>query len=656
MSEKACIVVFSGGRGTASIGQALAKNPRIDLYFVINGYDDGLSTGSIRKYVPGLLGPSDFRKNMARFADPSVSPSLADLLEYRFSQNFSPIRGAENFQFLARGQLPPTTEKPWSYFYELKAEAFFIFSKYIEAFLKHSTQQKDAFDYADCAIGNILIAGAFLLHKGNFSNAVEEMAKVCCPRVRILNVTNGENYWLMAAKENRELLRSEAEIVSPHSEEDKIRELFLLDEKDYIEGAKYFDLNSLEKKQKFPSLNPRVKELLARADVIVYGPGTQHSSLFPSYLTEGLVEAIQANKAATKVFVSNIAKDHEIKKETVDSLIEKFSYYMSRKGKVQIPMRDLISQYFIQSKSESADASYLEFSSVDSLDQEVSLQNWESSGGKHEGGKVAEEIIALANRHMKAPIRGLDYKVSILVPCFNEVKTVAKTIKDLDRLDLSPLGLEKEIILVDSASTDGSREQIEKFVGKIKTLLLPKNLGRGYALQQALQRASGNIIAFYPSDAEYEATDLLEMLQVFVHREYKFILGNRISKIKDIKNHISEIYPNNWLGYVLSKYGGIVLSFSFFLLFNRFIIDPLTGIKVFRKTVYNRNSFRSRHFDFDIELIASSIKAGDLILEYPVGYQARSWASGKKMNLRQGLLCLIRIFKCYFSPSWGKKQ
>ncbi len=81
------VVMFSGGRGTGAITEALLKNPRIELTLLVNAYDDGLSTGLLRRFIPGMLGPSDVRKNISRFVQQrkdSSSQALNFLLEYRF--------------------------------------------------------------------------------------------------------------------------------------------------------------------------------------------------------------------------------------------------------------------------------------------------------------------------------------------------------------------------------------------------------------------------------------------------------------------------------------------------------------------------------------------------------------------------------------------
>ena len=95
MLEKLKVAVFSGGRGTASLTKALIDHSEIDLTIIVNAYDDGLSTGELRRFIPGMLGPSDVRKNLARLVkdDSDNGQALTKVLEYRFPLGLSEDQG-----------------------------------------------------------------------------------------------------------------------------------------------------------------------------------------------------------------------------------------------------------------------------------------------------------------------------------------------------------------------------------------------------------------------------------------------------------------------------------------------------------------------------------------------------------------------------------
>ena len=99
-------------------------------------------------------------------------------------------------------------------------------------------------------------------------------------------------------------------------------------------------------------MNPRAAEALQAADVIIYGPGTQHSSLFPSYMTDGVAEAIAANKNADKIFVGNIHRDFDIQTDDANDLARKLIQAFTRRGDVNLNWPDVVSQFFVQQTEE----------------------------------------------------------------------------------------------------------------------------------------------------------------------------------------------------------------------------------------------------------------------------------------------------------------
>ena len=138
-----------------------------------------------------------------------------------------------------------------------------------------------------------------------------------------MNVTQGENLYLVASREDGSVLLGEADIVAAQTQA-KISDLYLIDGPVYrssVEGAPEPAggwLPLIREAARTPKISPAAANAIAEADVIVYGPGTQHSSLFPSYMTEGLAEAIAANTNAEKIFVGNIVRDLDIQEDDIN--------------------------------------------------------------------------------------------------------------------------------------------------------------------------------------------------------------------------------------------------------------------------------------------------------------------------------------------------
>ena len=141
-------------------------------------------------------------------------------------------------------------------------------------------------------------------------------------------------------------------------------------------------------------LNPRLRERIAAADLIIYAPGTQHSSLFPSYLTKDLSRAIASNLTAIKLLVTNIQADAEISGSTAVDIIERAVYYLKEKGKLPLPVPTLITHYIIndpQILETDPDAGYVPLGHLETLEDPrlVRIGHYEDGvSGRHDASKV----------------------------------------------------------------------------------------------------------------------------------------------------------------------------------------------------------------------------------------------------------------------------
>ncbi|QFY10700.1 hypothetical protein GBF35_32475 [Nonomuraea phyllanthi] len=308
------VAMFSGGRGTAGIARALLRSPGVELSLLINGYDNGLSTGALRRYLPGMLGPSDFRKNLLLHLD--GGDPRRDLLEHRLA----PGTTAAGLERLISGPLD----------YRVARE--------LHVFAGRLRAEPDGLDLADCALGNLVLAGAYLRLGEDFNAAVRACARTFGAPARLLNVTGGENAFLVALKEDGRVLADEADIVAPQDAA-AITGLFLLREP--LTGRDRAELAGrapervrelLARRAARVTPNPEALRALEDGDLIVYGPGTPHSSLLPSYLTPGVAEAIARSRAAARVFVVNLGGDHDIQGLTATDLVDRTLAYLGDPG------------------------------------------------------------------------------------------------------------------------------------------------------------------------------------------------------------------------------------------------------------------------------------------------------------------------------------
>lgn len=313
--RRMAVTLFSGGRGASRIARELLRAPGIDLSVVINGYDNGLSTGALRRYLPGMLGPSDFRKNLLLHLD-GADPAQAALrwvLEHRLPADATRADLAALVDAFAAADAVAVARVPAA----LPAPARAAIARDLSVLLAR-LDARPGLELGGCALGNLVFAGAYLRLGEDFNAAVGACARTFGSPARLLNVSNGENAFLTALKADGRLLADEADIVAPQDAV-PITDLFLLREpvpprlRERLAGLPAEQVRRvLAAAGAEVSLNPQAAAALRDADLIVYGPGTPHSSLLPSYLTPGVAEAIAGSRAVAKVFVANLRPDHDV--------------------------------------------------------------------------------------------------------------------------------------------------------------------------------------------------------------------------------------------------------------------------------------------------------------------------------------------------------
>ncbi|MFI9594649.1 2-phospho-L-lactate transferase CofD family protein [Nonomuraea sp. NPDC052265] len=326
--SRVSVALFGGGRGGASIARALLRTPGTSLSLLVNGYDNGLSTGALRRWLPGMLGPSDFRKNLLLHLDPGDPRHT--LLERRLPSGTTPAALDELTDAVAATGLAGAAR-------ELRVVA------------ERLAARPGGLDLADCALGNLVFAGAYLRLGEDFNAAVRACARTFGSPVRLLNVTGGENAYLVALKQDGRVLADEADIVAPQ-DAGTITGLFLLREpltaadRAALAGRPAGRVRELlARRSADVTPNPEALRALAEADLVVYGPGTPHSSLLPSYLTPGLAEAVSESRAAARVFVVNVGGDHDVQGLTATDLVDRTLAYLGDPGNERATITHVLS-------------------------------------------------------------------------------------------------------------------------------------------------------------------------------------------------------------------------------------------------------------------------------------------------------------------------
>jgi len=637
------ICLFSGGTGNNRFIQLLKDIPEITLDIIVNGYDDGKSTKEIREFAKGILGPSDFRKNLSHLINLNNKNGkiLYKILNFRFPNKVS---NREFISFLNLKKNNSIIDKLGVY--DLSYESFYKLKKYLKIFLDYYKQKK-ILKLNDISLGNILILGSFLKNKKSFNKSLKDIHKFLeIENNNVLNVTNGENLYLYAILNNGKIIRDEEELVNI-KQKYPIENIYLLRNKitdNNLDILKNKNKNEkiifFNKLNKFPEINSEVEEKLLKSDIIIYGPGTQYSSLFPSYLTNDIKKTIEKSKAK-KFLITNIVLDNDIINENVESIISKFYFFFNKNIKFKPRKQKLVNHYLIN-KFDDDDKNLLKRDNylIFKKKKNFTLLDWEKGEGLHYPNWLAKKIFSLSKNN--SIIKLLPKSVlSIVIPCLNEKNTISKVLNKIKEFKVKNFNLIVEVIIVDGGSTDGSVNIIKKFK-EFKFYCL-ENAGKGEAIKFGIHKSKGDIITFFPSDDEYIIEDIEKVIAPIMLQQSKAVYGSRMIKVNILEEKLTKIYKNNKIGFLLSKYGGKLINLFILGLYNTSISDPFTSIKAFDAKLLKSLSLHRKGFDLEFEILIKLKKKKCFFLEVPVSFKPRTLRQGKKITVAQGLKCLFYI-------------
>jgi SAM-dependent methyltransferase len=236
--------------------------------------------------------------------------------------------------------------------------------------------------------------------------------------------------------------------------------------------------------------------------------------------------------------------------------------------------------------------------------------------------------------------------LSVIVPAFDEAKTFGVLMEALLHKEIP--GLQMEIIVVESNSTDGTRDLALKYKDHpgVKLILEDEPRGKGHAVRTGLKAASGDYVLIQDADLEYDLEDYEALLEQLVAGRGAFVLGSRHGGHNVLKmrrftgQHGLSLFFNlgHWFFTTLIN-----------LLFRQRLRDPFTMFKVFRRDCLYGLEFECNRFDFDYELLIKLIRKGYRPMELPVNYHSRSYKEGKKVRMfRDPLTWLVAIARLRF--------
>lgn len=230
-------------------------------------------------------------------------------------------------------------------------------------------------------------------------------------------------------------------------------------------------------------------------------------------------------------------------------------------------------------------------------------------------------------------------KLSIIIPCFNEEKTIDEIVRRVEAATL-PAGWGKEIILVDDFSTDGTRNKISKYSKEHTIVLREKNGGKGAAVKSGLEKATGDFVLIQDADLEYNPDDYEELIGA-LNEKYSIVFGSRLRQEND---YFSLVY----------LYGSELLTHVFNLFFGSKFTDITTCYKLFPRAVIPKLlSWKEDDFVFDAVCLTYELNKFDPnIAEVPIRYSPRRREEGKKVNWRHGLKSLLLMMEIRAGKYW----
>jgi 2-phospho-L-lactate transferase/gluconeogenesis factor (CofD/UPF0052 family) len=637
------VVIFCGGRGSSTIIHELLRRDKIRLTLLINAYDDGLSTGALRNFIPGMLGPSDFRKCMTYLLSLYSGSQflLLDLFEHRL-----PKDADDNYIDLLKKwvtsndlELLPIDLK----FNIQKIDTEIIKTirnllKIIFDYIDHSDKE---FDFKDCALGNLIFSGAYLKNNNNFNSAIAELTKLVSAEAKMVNVSDGKNLILCALKSNGDFLKCEAEIVNPQSKS-HITDLFFLEKPLNKKEFYQFEGFSFSKKKKLlasKSIKPKISKdasaAIKAADIIIYGPGTQHSSLYPSYIIAA--EELQKSKAKLKVMILNIGPDNDIRSFRCEDLVDRMLHYSSDTKNT----KNLITHALYNlSNKEKVESPFFNNNISSYKNIIIKKNNYENKylPNTHNGSQVITDVMDLWHQSF--------YKnnlptLSIYLNLDNKrEKELNKIICEILEVDWSQFFLVKINIFGIKKS-----EQLYTNFTNVNFVYYEKVFFNEIIFFEdwISKKDNSDFIAIIGGDGQYRFRDLSLAINLLKESSFAAIYGSRTQNRKQNLQSLNSAYSENLLLFLLSFLGSFLIAFIMTIRRGVIFSDPLTNFRVFsRSKLANFKCIRLRSYFSGLTYLL--LNQGFEISEIPVSYKTYKGFIDSKSRFIKGFKSLRDSF------------
>jgi hypothetical protein len=382
---------------------------------------------------------------------------------------------------------------------------------------------------------------------------------------------------------------------------------------------------------------------ISDADLIIYGPGTQHSSLLPSYLTEGLGSQIAKNLHALKILVTNIEEDVEIPDLSAAEIIERALYYLREKDRLRIPTPCLITHYLLNdAEGTDRETPYVPIGPLEMFEDPrlVRIANYEDGlTGRHHAGRVLTPFIQGFLQ------RGESGRVAIVLLDTESLDKVSQTVLEAFRAGLDDLPLESTFFYCSEEPFDPSFTS--SFPFSLRNVRHPGELPVT-SLLRAVRGESFDYVVLFESSGMYMGEDIVNLTSLLAAGRLDAVWGSRRLSAKDVRESYKLRYRRSPLLGAASWLGSHLLSLTYLFLYGRYVSDVLSGARVIRASYLQHDSIALGDKCLNQHLLSALLRDEAEVFEAPVQFFSMSPEKVKRTTIADGMQALRTILTWRF--------
>ena len=392
------------------------------------------------------------------------------------------------------------------------------------------------------------------------------------------------------------------------------------------------------------SLTPN-QNLLAKlhaADIIVYAPGTQHSSLFPSYLTPGVGTAIAQNLRAYKILITNLEGDADLAESSAVEIIERAVYYLREKGRLSIAAPCLITHYLINDPrpSEERDA-YLPLGLVETIEDPrlVRIGNYEDGvTGRHDASKLLQPFV-------RSFLKDRSLRIGILLLESNSINKISQTLIEMVRSDFGDLDVETTVFYESPDSLPADFLSCLPF----KAANLWGRTAPSGNPWDTFDSQSLDYMVLFESSGMYKGEDIVLLVAQLMAGQLDAVWGSRRLSLADIRHAYRLLHRNAPIHGAISYIGSHVLSLACLFLYGRYLNDTLSGVRAIRTSILRKYALDPKHPNANFQMLSVLLRLEAEVIETPVRYFPISPEKVKRTSIGEGFAALWTLVRRRFT-------